>query len=145
MAQLEERGAVHLHHLDLALHVELEERAVRAEACVVHEEVDLEAERRDSVEEVLRRRRVGEIERQGERAHLREAQPLGQRVEPRFVAGDENDVVPVACEAVGELLSEACRGSGDERDLCHGFSFEAGSRCIVEHPRRENRWRSSHD
>ena len=96
------------HLLGVARRVVLQERAGGAEAGVVDQQLDLDAELGDPLRQ---RRRVG-----GEVAgdDVRVGRKLGgealQAVGP---AGDQHQVVPAGGELAGELLANSRRGAGD--------------------------------
>ena len=85
-----------------------------AEAGVVDENVDGDALALQLVEQKLWRRRCGEIEGDGLDRDAVSLQFVGDLRELVGAAGDEHQVVVVAGEKLGEFVSDAAGGAGDE-------------------------------
>ena len=109
----DERDHVQVDLADLGVDVERVERSERAEARVVHEDVDGARPRLDRGE----LRGIGEIG--GEHLGVRTAPAfdlLGERLEPRHIARDEHDVVAARRQLARELLADT---DGRARDQCN--------------------------
>ena len=114
MGQRDQRLDVDAYLSDLALEAAGGERAVGAEAGVVHQQVHFEAAFRDP-----RRKRADRVRRlkvchlhlgtHGKRAKL-----CGECVQALATAGDQHEVVAAGGELAGELLPDPRRGARDQ-------------------------------
>jgi hypothetical protein len=102
----------------LAGHLVVEEGSGQAEARVVNEEVDGTLGVRETRAHGIRRVAVGQVG--DEHLHVdavRCPQIRGETLEPRAVARDDDEVVALAGESLGEGVADPGRRTGDE---CRG-------------------------
>ena len=105
-------------HADLfefSLGVRLVKCAVRGEARVVDEDLDLEPERLDLGRQLLARGRLTEVAGDGLGANpVVGFEILGELVEPVLAPRDEHEIVAARGQFTGELGADPGGGAGDE-------------------------------
>jgi len=108
---------VEVDDLELAVEIRLVEVPVRADARVVHERMNPLVQRPDSRGEMLAIEPAREI--RGKRV-TRHAIALAQRSRNRLEclasARDEQQIVPITCEQIGEIDPDSARRARDDRE-----------------------------
>ena len=112
MGKLDQRAAIEVDHLPLALAVQLGETAGQAEAGVVDQQLDMFAVGGEVGHQPVGR--AGQAQIRSDRAGIAK---LGrQRVEPILAAGDEHQPLALGRQLPGEIDAQPGRGAGDQRD-----------------------------
>jgi hypothetical protein len=112
-AQVDDGLDVYPHLPDFGVDRRLLDRADRADAGVVHEDVDGQAAVGDLVEQSGARIGVGDVS--ADRLHSHRPRQLGGQVpQPVFAAGDQGDAVPACRQFTSDVGADARRCSGDD-------------------------------
>src|SRR5438445_11839853 len=115
---MRQRGNVELNLPEALFQRNFSKRAELSISCVVHEDIHENVLSRHLVEKKLRSRGCRQIERKRSGAYLEPTLQLVRELrEPRSVSSDENQVVVVPGEKLGEFAPDAGRGAGDECGL----------------------------
>lgn len=113
MRQMNDRGAIHLYHIEQTLFCNRMEFAVFAEACVVDEQINVNSLVAREGENLFRSGGSSQIGRKDLRLYLiGRRQPLRESVEAIFATRREHDVRSAAGELLGESYANPRAGAG---------------------------------
>src|SRR5580692_1604335 len=121
---MRERDNVELNLAETFFQGDLRKFAKHAVAGVVHQNVHGNAFALQLVEQKLRRRRSREVKRDGPGRNAKLALKFVSKLrEPSCAAGDENNVVLIFGEELGQFVSDAAGRAGDESSLVFAGGF----------------------